>query len=194
MIVEIRPATRQVTEAHISTLPTVMGTVAAVLAAVGFGWVLATPDQTEANLAVATPAEPTWPLVIKTTRSFGHHVMRVALEGPNGKTIMKSLLVDTGATEIILPTSMARQMGYELDRLDETAVQTANGVISAYHGTLASLELGGADRSEVLRRVSVLFVDDDSLGGTALLGMSVLRKYNVTFVDSENQIILDKRR
>jgi len=182
------------TEAHISTLPTVMGTVAAVFVAVGLGWVLATPDQPEANFAVAAPAEPTWPLVIKTTRSFGHHVMRVTLEGPNGKTVLKSLLVDTGATEIILPTSMTGSLGFELNRLDETAVQTANGVISAWRGTLNSIELGGPDRSEVLRRVSVLFVDDDSLGGTALLGMSVLRKYNVTFVDSENQILLDKRR
>jgi len=182
------------TEAHISTLPTVMGTVAAVFVAVGLGWVLATPDQPEANFAVAAPAEPIWPLVIKTTRSFGHHVMRVSLEGPNGKTVLKSLLVDTGATEVILPTSMTGSLGFELNRLDETAVQTANGVISAWRGTLNSIELGGPDRSEVLRRVSVLFVDDDSLGGTALLGMSVLRKYNVTFVDSENQILLDKRR
>jgi clan AA aspartic protease (TIGR02281 family) len=120
--------------------------------------------------------------------------MRVSLEGPNGKTVMKSLLVDTGATEIILPSSMTRSLGFELDRLDETAVQTANGVISAWRGTLNSIELGGPDRSEILRRVSVLFVDDNALGGTALLGMSVLRKYNVTFVDSENQILLDKRR
>jgi hypothetical protein len=74
-----------------------MGTVAAVFAAVGFGWLMATPEQSEANLAVAAPVEPTWPLVIKTTRNFGHHVMRVALQGPNGKTVMKSLLVDTGA-------------------------------------------------------------------------------------------------
>ena len=73
-----------------------MGTVAALALAIGLGWVMASPDQPDASAAVATPAEPTWPLVIKTTRNHGHYVMRVALVGPNGLTQMKSLLVDTG--------------------------------------------------------------------------------------------------
>jgi aspartyl protease family protein len=144
-------------------------------------------------MAVAAPVEPTWPLVIKTKRSFGHHVMRVSLEGPSGKEIQKSLLVDTGATEVILPASMAKSLGYDLDRLEETAVQTANGVIGAWRGKLTSLGLTGTDRSEVLRRVNVIFVSDSALGETALLGMNVLRNYNVTFVDSANEIRLDKR-
>ena len=171
-----------------------MGTVAAVVLAVGLGWVMASPDQPEANAAVATPAEPTWPLVIKTNRNHGHHVVRVALIGPNGETHMKSLLVDTGATEVILPASMIDTLGFKPRQLAEANVQTANGVIPAWRGKLNSIELGGPERSEVVERVYVLFVDDEALGGTALLGMNVLRNYNVTFLDSENQILLDKRR
>jgi aspartyl protease family protein len=171
-----------------------MGSIAAVVLAVGFGWVLASPDEPEASAAVAVEAEPTWPLVIKTVRSQGHHVMRVALVGPNGETHMKSLLVDTGATEIILPASMMKQLGFKQLQLQETAVQTANGVTTAWRGRLKSIELGGPDRSELLPRIHVIFVEDGALGGTALLGMNVLRNYNVTFLDSENQILLDKRR
>jgi predicted aspartyl protease len=88
---------------------------------------------------------------------------------------------------------MAKSLGYDLDRLEETAVQTANGVIGAWRGKLTSLGLTGTDRSEVLRRVNVIFVSDSALGETALLGMNVLRNYNVTFVDSANEIRLDKR-
>lgn len=171
-----------------------MGTVAAVILAVGLGWVMASPDEPEANIAVAAKAEPTWPLTIKTTRKQGHHVMRVALKGPNGETHMKSLLVDTGATEIILPASMIAVLGFKESQLQEANIQTANGVIPAHRGRLSSIELGGPDRSEVLERVYVLFVDDVALGGTALLGMNVLGKYNVTFLDGENQILLDRRR
>lgn len=171
-----------------------MGTIAAVILAVGLGWVMASPGDSEANVAVVAKAEPTWPLVIKTTRSHGHHVMRVALKGPNGKTHLKSLLVDTGATEVILPASMIETLGFKESQLQETAVQTANGVIPAWRGRLTSIELGGPDRNEVIERVYVIFVDDGSLGGTSLLGMNVLRKYNVTFLDGENQILLDKRR
>lgn len=165
-----------------------------MLLAVGLGWVMATPGEPDPAIAAAVTAEPTWPLVIKTVRSHGHHVMRVALIGPNGQTHMKSLLVDTGATEVILPASMIKTLGFQASRLQETAVQTANGVIPAWRGRLTSIELGGPDRSEVLENVYVMFVDDTALGGTALLGMNVLRKYTVTFLDSESQILLDKRR
>lgn len=165
-----------------------------MLLAVGVGWVMATPSEPDPAAAAVVKAEPTWPMLIKTSRSHGHHVMRVALVGPNGQTHMKSLLVDTGATEVILPASMIKTLGFQQNRLQEAAVQTANGVIAAYRGRLTSIELGGPERSEVLSNVNVMFVDDYALGGTSLLGMNVLRKYTVTFLDSENQILLDKRR
>jgi clan AA aspartic protease (TIGR02281 family) len=165
-----------------------------VLVAVGFGWVLATPSEPAATLAAETKPPPTWPMVIDTMRSGGHHVMRVALIGPNGDTHMLSMVVDTGATSVVMPSTMMNKLGFSEKQLSETAVQTANGVARAWSGRLRSLEIGGPDRSEVIPRVEVVFVDSDALGGVSLLGMNVLSRYNVTFVDSKDQIVLDKRR
>lgn len=171
-----------------------MGTLAAVVLAVGFGWVMATPEDSGVAMTAEAKAEPTWPLVIDTVRQQGHHVVRVALVGPNGETHNRSLLVDTGATEVVLPSSMIKMLGFKQNQLQEAYAQTANGVIPAWRGRLKTIELGGPDRSEVLPRINVMFIDDDALGGAGLLGMNVLGKYNVTFLDSEDQILLDKRR
>ena len=73
-------------------------------------------------------------------------------------------------------------------------MQTANGVAEGQRGFLRSLELGGLEHSDVLQHVPVMFMSDDDTGGYALMGMSVLGRYNMTIEDAENRIILVKRR
>ena len=133
-------------------------------------------------------------MTLSTVRSGRHHIIRAALIGPNGRTQLVSFIVDTGATDMVLPASMIAKLGFRQSELSSVGVQTANGVTEAYRGFLKSLELGGPDHNDVLQHVPVMFLGDDDTGGYALMGMSVLGRYNMTIEDSEDRIILVKRR
>jgi len=133
-------------------------------------------------------------LTLQTARNGPHHIIRAAVVGPNGHTQLVSFIVDTGATDMVLPASMIAKLGFRESELSSISVQTANGVAEGQRGFLRSLELGGPDHSDVLQRVPVMFMPDGDIGGVALMGMSVLGRYNVTIEDAENQIILVKRR
>lgn len=87
----------------------------------------------------------------------------------NGRSI--SFLVDTGASMVTLPKSVARQAGVDLRNATQTRISTANGVAPAQRVTLNSVRLGGI-RANL---VEALVVDDQSLP-IALLGMSFLNR------------------
>jgi aspartyl protease family protein len=133
-------------------------------------------------------------LTLKTDRAGRHHIIRAAVVGPNGHTELVSFIVDTGATDMVLPASMIAKLGFRESELESVGVQTANGVAEGLRGFLRSLELGGLDHTDVLNHVPVMFMSDDDTGGYALMGMSVLGRYNMTIEDAENQIVLVKRR
>jgi clan AA aspartic protease (TIGR02281 family) len=133
-------------------------------------------------------------LTLKTDRDGPHHIIRAALIGPNGHTQLVSFIVDTGATDMVLPSSMIDKLGFRESELSAIGVQTANGVAEGQRGFLRSIELGGLEHSDVLQHVPVMFMSDADTGGYALMGMSVLGRYNMTIEDAENRIILVKRR
>jgi len=57
-------------------------------------------------------------------------------------------------------------------------------------GTLDRIMVGERGLTAELEDVQVAFVDDKYLGGMALLGMSFLGRYRVTFDDDNNEILL----
>jgi len=170
-----------------------LATVAAIGLTVILGWTLgSTSPEVSATMAVDAGGPKT--LTLKTSRSGPHHIIRAALIGPNGRTQLVSFIVDTGATDIILPASMIAKLGFRDNELTEQRVQTANGVAYARRGQLRALELGGPDNNDVIQRVPVMFMSDHGTGGYALMGMSVLGRYSMTIEDAEDRIILVKRR
>ena len=180
-------------EAAIHKLVVTVAAVAAIGLTVVLGWTLGAADtQVSATMAVETDGPKT--LTLKTSRNGPHHIIRAALVGPNGRTHMMSFIVDTGATDMVLPASMIAKLGFRESELSEESVQTANGVAYALRGQLRSVELGGPDNSDVVQRVPVMFLSDEDTGGQALMGMSVLRRYSMTIEDAEDRIILVKRR
>jgi len=170
---------------------------AATLAAIGLtvllGWSLGSSEG-DVNVAAAVETNGPKTLTLKTSRNGPHHIIRAAIVGPNGHTQMVSFIVDTGATDVVLPASLISKLGFRDSELDTVGVQTANGVAESQRGYLRSLELGGLDQKDVLQHVAVMFMSDDDTGGYALMGMSVLGRYNMTIEDADDRIILVKRR
>jgi aspartyl protease family protein len=100
-------------------------------------------------------------------RGDGHFVARVTV---NGATI--AMLVDTGASTVVLRQSDAQQLGVETRRLRYTVpVQTANGLAYAAHSRLREIAIG----SIVLNNVDALVAQPGALK-ESLLGMTFLSR------------------
>ncbi|MGE8406557.1 MAG: retropepsin-like aspartic protease family protein [Pseudomonas sp.] len=89
----------------------------------------------------------------------------------NGKAV--HFLLDTGATDVAIPESLARSFG--LVRGAPVTVSTANGRTEGYRTRLDSLQLGDI----LLRNVRALVVPGLD-GEQVLLGMSALKQLEFT--------------
>ncbi len=143
--------------------------------------------------AVAPPADqaPAEPasgaeIVLESQRKGTSHALTLALEGDNGQKVQRVLLLDTGADFVVLPLSLIAQLGIQPAALRTQRVQTANGAVDAKLGTLAGVWLGG----QRVPGVEAAFIEDSKLGGSALLGMSVLGRFRVTIDDAQNRVVL----
>lgn len=129
-------------------------------------------------------------IVLPTTRRGTHHLVQILLGGNHGKTIRSNLLIDTGSSYLVLPSSALGALGLERDQLTERLVQTANGSVKAGLGKIPYIQLGG----ETIYEVETAFIDDRSLGNNALLGMNILARYRVVLDDEKNTLTLVFRK
>lgn len=122
---------------------------------------------------------------VMTTRRVGkNHIILAAIRGINNSRIEIELVVDTGASYIVLPESMIDSLGLDGDSMDERMMQSVNGRVNAKLGRLSALEFG----NEIIRNVEVAFIEDELLGGVKLLGMNVLNRYRITLDDQKQTI------
>jgi len=124
---------------------------------------------------------------IPTQRQGAHHLITATLVGPSGQQLSQTLMVDTGASFVVLPQSKGAALGFDLFRLPEQKVQTAKGEHAARVGVLKALTLG----EETVNDVQVAFIEDSLVGTTALLGMNVLSRFRITIDDERNVLTLD---
>jgi aspartyl protease family protein len=83
--------------------------------------------------------------------------------------VSASFLVDTGASVVTLPSSLARRANINLERATPITIATANGRAQAYRVVLNSIKVG----SLTANMVEAVVVDDGKLP-VGLLGMSFL--------------------
>jgi aspartyl protease family protein len=96
----------------------------------------------------------------------GHFSASGAING-----IPATLLVDTGASVVALPRSLALQAGVRLDDNQRALIHTANGRTPAWHAVLNSVQVGDIR----LNLVEAVVVEDRQLP-FPLLGMSFLNR------------------
>lgn len=123
---------------------------------------------------------------VKTRRLGTHHQVQAVLNGPNNAEIPITLLVDTGATTVVLPASMMTALGFEAGQLQTATSQTAGGAIPTRIGVLRSLKVGDV----LAENVPVSFIADQKLGGARLLGMSFLNRFRFSLDDDNNELLL----
>lgn len=123
---------------------------------------------------------------VRTTRQGAHHLVEAELTGPSGARRRVTLIVDTGATTVVLPRSLIAPLGFDESALRDGWSETANGRVRIKSGRLQSVRVGTATADNI----AVAFIADDRLGGKRLLGMSFLGRFRVTLDDTEDQITL----
>ena len=126
---------------------------------------------------------------IETTRRGAHHLVEATLVGPTGAWRKLSLILDTGATNVVLPSSMISQLGFGDTDLSDRWTETAGGRVKAKAGRLASVMVGHA----TVHDVEVTFIDDEQIGDKALLGMSFLSHFRLTIDEPGDGIMLMAR-
>ncbi len=135
-------------------------------------------------LGAKLPIQPLY--TIRTTRRGPHHLVETVLIGPNGAWQTFSLILDTGASTIVLPDSMIEEFGFEPNELKSGRANTANGPVPILVGRLQQVQIGHA----IAREVTVGFIADDKIGNEYLLGMSFLNRFRVTIDDDANWLTL----
>ncbi|MEM7251186.1 MAG: retropepsin-like aspartic protease [Pseudomonadota bacterium] len=155
----------------------------------GYGFVMLQDDdgKPETVIVVGPREEPANDVIVATRREGVHQLVDVVLVGPGGKRLSVDLLVDTGASTVVLRNSAMEALGISPEVLETGIAITANGEVEARIGTLPTLLLGGVKVDDV--RVS--FVPDEGLIGRQLLGMSVLGRYRFTLDERNGRLILD---
>jgi aspartyl protease family protein len=123
---------------------------------------------------------------VKTMRRGVHHLVEAILVGPRGARRTLPLLVDTGASTVVLPNSMMEELGFKPSELRDGESQTAAGPVNVKRGQLYSVQVGHAH----LRDVAVGFIEDDKIGEQPLLGMSFLGRFRLTIDDENNRVML----
>ncbi|MGZ8217672.1 retropepsin-like aspartic protease family protein [Methylomagnum sp.] len=123
---------------------------------------------------------------VGTVRLGAHHQVEAAVAGPNAVAKHLALLVDTGASTLVLPSSMIHELGFAPEDLRDGLSQTASGTEPVKIGTLGSVRIGAVSADNV----AVSFIADKKLQGTMLLGMSFLQRFRMTIDDAKNELIL----
>lgn len=105
--------------------------------------------------------------VVLQRNAYGHYVA-------NGKinALGVTFLLDTGATDIAVPESLADKIGLKKGRV--VIVKTANGNVKAYRTRLDSVAIGDIELYDL--RATIL---SNMQGDEALLGMSFLKQLEI---------------
>jgi len=119
--------------------------------------------QNNPNRQLATVTTDGIPEVRLQRNRHGHYVATGLI---NGQAV--EFMLDTGATDVSVPASIAGKLGLERGRA--MTYQTANGTITAWQTTLDTIQLGPLRLGSVRASINP---NDNS--GAVLLGMSFLR-------------------
>ena len=124
---------------------------------------------------------------------FSQDTQNIILNVTLNKKVEASLVLDTGASHVMLRKNIAEKLGIDLDRVKpDTIVQLADGRrVNAKRIILESIKVENVEADNV--EVSILL---DDVGGSGvndgLLGMSFLKRFNFKVDYKDKKLILEK--
>lgn len=122
---------------------------------------------------------------------FSQDNQGIMLDVTLNKKIQARLVLDTGASIVMLRRHIAEKLGINLDRvMADMTVQLADGrQVKAKHIFLESVEVQNVKADNV--EASIL-LDDEGGFADGLLGMSFLKRFNFKVDQKDKRLILEK--
>ena len=124
---------------------------------------------------------------------FSNEVQGIIVEATLNRNVQASLILDTGASIIMLRKSIAEKLGINLDKAKpDMKVTVADGrQINAKHIILESVKVEKVEADNVDAAVLLDEVGDVSFGD-GLLGMSFLKRFNFKIDHKDKKLIREK--
>jgi clan AA aspartic protease (TIGR02281 family) len=119
---------------------------------------------------------------IPYTDNNGAMVVKGSING-----ISMRFIVDTGATLLAIPPSIAKQAGLLSLPSQEVTAQTANGAIKVQKVSIKNVTVAKVKQEDIEATIQSISTTDASLG---LLGMSFFNKYKMTIDHANREIQL----
>lgn len=124
---------------------------------------------------------------------FSGESQNIILEAIINKSVKASLILDTGATMILLRKNIAEKLGINLDGVEpDLKARMADGrQVNAKFIVLESVKVQDVEANNVEASVLLDEVGDIEFGD-GLLGMSFLKRFNFKVDQKEKKLILEK--
>jgi len=124
---------------------------------------------------------------------FSNAIQGIVVEATLNRKVQASLILDTGASIIMLRKNIAEKLGIKLDQVKpDMKVTVADGrQINAKHIILESVKVEKVEADNVDAAVLLDEVGDVSFGD-GLLGMSFLKRFNFKIDHKDKKLILEK--
>ncbi|MDD5432700.1 MAG: TIGR02281 family clan AA aspartic protease [Candidatus Omnitrophica bacterium] len=128
------------------------------------------------------------PKTVAFTQDTNSILVRVTLN----KKVEASLILDTGASVVLLRSSVAKKLGFDLNKIiPDAKVSLADGKqVSAKRIILDKVEAQGVEAKNV--EAMVMLGEGVSFPEDGLLGMSFLNKFNFKIDQKSKSLILEK--
>lgn len=125
---------------------------------------------------------------------FSREAGSMSVDAVLNERVRVSLIVDTGASVILLKKDIARRLGVDLSKEKaDMEIQVADGrKIKAKYVILKSVKIGDVWANNVEAAILVNNVSGVSFKD-GLLGMSFLERFNFKFDYSKNRLVLERR-
>ncbi|MEW6101035.1 MAG: retropepsin-like aspartic protease [Candidatus Omnitrophota bacterium] len=125
--------------------------------------------------------------------AFSHDGQSVIISAKLNNKVEANLILDTGATLVMLRRAIAEKLGFDLDRaLPDIQLTLADGrKVNGKYVILESIKVQNVEARNV--EAGIILDEAGALGsGDGLLGMSFLKKFNFKVDHKEKRLILEK--
>lgn len=124
---------------------------------------------------------------------FSQESQHIMLDVKLNKKIDASLVLDTGASLVVLNKDIAKKLGVDLDKFkpDVKLILADSRQIDAKFIVLESVKVGNVEAKDVEAAIMLEETGDPGFGD-GLLGMSFLKRFNFKIDQKNNKLILEK--
>jgi len=109
------------------------------------------------------------------------------IRGPKEKTVEVSAVLDTGSYIVLIKPKVAKFLGYDLEKAQETILYSVSGMFNARKLVLEEVSVGDCEA----KNVDAVCFELPSARIGALLGLNWINRFRITFDKGNEEILIE---